>query len=38
MTYITTAKKTTNVLTAKEAMALGLEIVRYGRKKKRLPN
>ena len=35
MTYITTAKKTTNVLTAKETMVLVLEIVRYGRKKKR---
>ena len=34
MTYITTAKKTTNVLTAKETMVLVLEIVRYGRKKK----
>ena len=31
---ITTAKKTTNVLTAKETLALVLEIVRYGRKKK----
>ena len=34
MKCITTAKKTTNVLTAKETMALVLEIVRYGRKKK----
>ena len=34
MTYITTAKKTTNVLTAKETMALVLVIVRHGRKKK----
>ena len=29
MTYVTTAKKTTNVLTTKETMALVLEIVRY---------
>ena len=34
MTCITTAKKTTSVLTAKETMALVLEIVKYGRKKK----
>ena len=33
MTYITTAKKTTNVLTAKETMALILEVVRYVRKR-----
>ena len=34
MTYITTAKMTTNMLTAKETMALALEIVSFGRKKK----
>ena len=38
MTYVTTVKKTTSVLTAKETMALVLEIVKYGRKKKRLLN
>ena len=36
--YITTVKKTTNVLTGKETMELILEILRHGRKKKRLPN
>ena len=35
MAYITIAKMTTNVLTAKEIMALVLKIVRYGRKRKR---
>ena len=37
-TYLTIAKKTTNVPTAKETMALVLEIEGDGRKKKRLPN
>ena len=35
MTYITTAKKTTNVQIAKETMALVLEIVSYGKERKR---
>ena len=38
MTYIMTARKTTNVVTAKETMALVLEILSNGRKKKILPN
>ena len=38
MTYIKTAKETTNVPTAKETTVAGLKIVKYGRKKKKLPD
>ena len=37
MTYIKTAKESTNVPTAKETTVPGLKIVKYGRKKKKLP-
>ena len=38
MTYIKTAKGTTNVPTVQETTVPGLKSVKYGRKKKKLPD